>query len=169
MTNPANINTILLIPMGPSSDYWNRQIELRVGYTAPMVGTDTAVNDVCWPASNLGTGWYQCGTTLSGTHVTVRRPIYVPTWSLYDYLYLHEVIAYTEYAVQHNAISVITSSIDPMSSSSFVLRMSSIDATWGGTGSCTFTDSELEPKLSIRLKAQTFFPKIVLVPPLYHG
>ena len=71
MTDPVYINTILLISYGAPSDYWNNQIELRVGLVAPTVG-DTAVNDVCWPTSSLGAGWYQCGTTLSGTHVTVR-------------------------------------------------------------------------------------------------
>lgn len=57
MTNPVDINTILLITYGSPSDYWNNQIELRVGSTAPTPG-DIAVNDVCWPTSSSGAGWY---------------------------------------------------------------------------------------------------------------
>lgn len=125
MTNPVVINTILLIAYGSPSDLDNSQIELRVGSVAPTPSV-SAINDVCWPTPSSGTGWYQCATTLSGTHVTVR----VPT-STSVYLVFHEVLAYTEFAIQHNALSVSTSSILPGSSSSFVLSKSSIDATSG--------------------------------------
>ncbi len=46
-----------------------------------------------------------------GTHVTVRSVD--PNVSNNYYLELHEVLAFTEYAIQDNALNVSTSSIYP--------------------------------------------------------
>lgn len=50
-----------------------------------------------------------------------------------------ELLAYTEFAVQNNALEVVMSSIDATSASSFVTKRGFIDAYQGRTDLCSVT------------------------------
>ena len=61
------------------------------------------------------------------------------------------------------------SSIDPDSSSIYVTKLTTIDAYQGRKAKCLTTLSEIKPKISIRMRAQTNIKRIVLIPPVGGG
>ena len=90
----VTVNTILVIFVDEAGGMMSRNIdlELRVGSTAPTT-TDSAVNTICRSSPTELSGWYQCGSSLTGNHVTIRKP------GPQEYWHLVEILAYTEYSV----------------------------------------------------------------------
>lgn len=61
---------------------------------APTVG-NSAVNPICRNSPTTLSGWYQCDSTMTGNHITIRK-----TGSSSDkYFLVIEMLAYTEFAV----------------------------------------------------------------------
>jgi hypothetical protein len=79
------------------------------------------------------------------------------------------MLAYSEFSVQKNVLSVTMSSIAAGSSQNLVLTMGYIDAWNGNTNLCSTTNTEDYPSITMRMKAQTVLNRIVLVPPVCTG
>ena len=86
-----------------------------------------------------------------------------------NYFHATEVLAYSEFSVQKNVLSVAMSSVDPASNEMLVLTMGYIDSWNGNTNLCATTNTEDYPYITMRFKAQTVISKIVLVPPVCTG
>ena len=77
-----------------------------------------------------------------------------------------ETMAFSEFSVQKNVLSVAMSSVATGSTALNVLRMGYIDAWNGANTLCSTTNTENYPFITMQLKAQTVISKIVLIPPI---
>ena len=143
MTTSSTVRTVLYI----AADGWcpsrNVNLVFRVGTThGPMT------NAVCVASPIQYTGWYQCATPLTGLHFSVNEAS-----TPLDYFHTAEILAYSEYSVQKNVLSVAMSSVAAGSNKDNVLKMGYIDA-WNGTSTaCATTNSEINSYISMRFKA----------------
>lgn len=75
-------------------------------------------------------------------------------------------MAFSQFLIQQNTLSVTMSSIAPGSRASNLLITKFIDAYNGIVSKCSFTNTENNPWISIMMKSSTPIDKIVLLPPL---
>ena len=97
MTATSTVNTVLYIASEYCCSFFrNVNLIFRVGSAhGPLT------NAVCNASPIQLSGWYQCSTTLTGSHLSVNdasNPL--------EYFHATEMLAYSEYAVQKNVLSV---------------------------------------------------------------
>jgi len=78
-------------------------------------------------------------------------------------------LAYSEFSVQKNVLSVVMSSVAVGSNANLVLTMRYIDAWNGNSNLCATSNTENYPSITMTMKAQTSLARIVLVPPISTG
>ena len=78
-------------------------------------------------------------------------------------------MAYSEFSVQKNVLSVAMSSVAVGSNANLVLTMGYIDAWNGNSNLCSTSNTENYPSITMTMKAQTSFARIVLIPPVCIG